>query len=204
MADNMLFNSFNTFVRSKLGCKVQKISVDGGFSCPNRDGTISTGGCTFCCNAAFTPSYCSAQDSVKEQLEHGIRFFSHKYTDCRYLAYFQSYTNTYAPLDKLCKAYESALQVDGVDGLIISTRPDCMSPELADYLSELSKKHFVLVEFGIESADNVTLQRINRGHTFEQAKETICNVSSKGIMTGAHVILGLPGENENNILKNIL
>ncbi|MCQ2059345.1 MAG: TIGR01212 family radical SAM protein [Bacteroidaceae bacterium] len=201
MENNTLYNSFNAFVRSRLGCKVQKISVNGGFSCPNRDGKISTGGCTFCSNAAFTPSYCNAQDSVKEQLDKGIRFFSHKYTDCRYLAYFQSYTNTYAPLDRLRQAYESALQVDGVKGLIISTRPDCMSDELTDYLSHLSEKYFVLVEFGVESADNTTLRRINRGHTFEQACETICKVSSKGIMTGAHLILGLPGEDENNILS---
>ena len=149
--------------------KVQKISLNVGFTCPNRDGVKGYGGCTYCNNQTFNPAYCRTDKSVTQQLEEGKEFFARKYPEMKFLAYFQAYTNTYAELDKLRRMYEEALRVEGVVGLVIGTRPDCMPEELLDYLEELNRRTFLLVEYGIESTDNHTLQRINRGHTFEQS-----------------------------------
>lgn len=181
--------------------KVQKISIDAGFSCPNRDGRLSSGGCTFCNNRTFNPSYCNRQKSVSEQLEEGKHFFGRKYPDMRYLAYFQAYTNTYAPLERLKSLYEEALNVEGVVGLVIGTRPDCVSDELLDYLQALSRRCFVLVEYGIESANDDTLRRINRGHDFACSQDAIARTHARGIFTGGHVILGLPGEDAQESLR---
>lgn len=178
-----------------------KISVDAGFTCPNRDGRISRGGCTFCNNDTFNPSYCNKDASVSEQLETGKRFFAHKYPDMRYLAYFQAFTNTYAPLDTLKRLYEEALSTDGVVGIVIGTRPDCVSPTLLDYLATLARQTFVSVEYGIESTNDATLKRINRGHTFDCARRAIADTAARGIVTGGHVILGLPGEDREESLR---
>jgi hypothetical protein len=180
---------------------VQKISIDAGFTCPNRDGRISTGGCIYCDNRTFNPSYCQRRHSVTQQLEEGKRFFAHKYPDMKYLAYFQAFTNTYAPLSQLKALYEEALQVDDIVGIVIGTRPDCVSDELLDYLAELNQRTFVLVEYGIESANNDTLLRINRGHSFEQSQEAIQRTHQRGLLTGAHIILGLPGEDAAESLR---
>jgi radical SAM protein (TIGR01212 family) len=180
---------------------VQKISIDAGFTCPNRDGRISTGGCIYCDNRTFNPSYCQRRHSVTQQLEEGKRFFAHKYPDMKYLAYFQAFTNTYAPLSQLKALYEEALQVDDIVGIVIGTRPDCVSDELLDYLAELNQRTFMLVEYGIESANNDTLLRINRGHSFEQSQEAIQRTHQRGLLTGAHIILGLPGEDAAESLR---
>ena len=188
------YNDYGTWIRRQFPYRVQKISIDAGFTCPNRDGRISTGGCIYCDNRTFNPSYCQRRHSVTQQLEEGKRFFAHKYPDMKYLAYFQAFTNTYAPLSQLKALYEEALQVDDIVGIVIGTRPDCVSDELLDYLAELNQRTFVLVEYGIESANNDTLLRINRGHSFEQSQEAIQRTHQRGLLTGAHIILGLPGE----------
>ena len=175
--------------------------MDAGFTCPNRDGRISTGGCIFCNNRTFNPSYCDSRHSVSQQLEEGKRFFARKYPDMKYLAYFQAYTNTYASLDRLKALYEEALGVEDVVGIVIGTRPDCMSDELLDYLSSLNERTFLIVEYGIESANDLTLQFINRGHTFEQSRQAISKTHQRGILTGGHIILGLPGEDAEESIR---
>lgn len=195
-----LYNDYGNWIRSQFSFRVQKISIDGGFSCPNRDGTVSAGGCTFCDNRTFNPSYCDPAKSIREQIQTGKDFFARKYPTMRYLAYFQAYSNTYAPLDTLRRRYEEALSQDGVVGIVIGTRPDCVTEETLDYLEELSRRTFVIVEYGIESVDNATLRRINRGHTFECSRDAIIATHERGILTGGHIILGLPGETaEDNI-----
>ena len=195
------YNDYGTWIRRQFPYRVQKISIDAGFTCPNRDGRISTGGCIYCDNRTFNPSYCQRRNSVTQQLEEGKRFFAHKYPDMKYLAYFQAFTNTYAPLPQLKALYEEALQVDDIVGIVIGTRPDCVSDELLDYLAELNQRTFVLVEYGIESANNDTLLRINRGHSFEQSQEAIQRTKQRGLLTGAHIILGLPGEDAAESLR---
>lgn len=166
----MYYNDFGSWIRKRFpDFRVQKISIDAGFSCPNRDGRISSGGCTYCDNRTFNPSYCDRRKSITEQLEEGKAFFSRKYPDMKYLAYFQAYTNTYAKVELLRQMYEEALQVEDVVGIVIGTRPDCVSDELLDYLEVLNRRTFVLVEYGIESANDETLKRINRGHDLPAA-----------------------------------
>ena len=195
-----LYNDYGSWIRSQFNFRIQKISIDGGFSCPNRDGTVSAGGCTFCDNRTFNPSYCDPAKSIREQIQTGKDFFARKYPTMRYLAYFQAYSNTYAPLDTLRHRYEEALSQDGVVGIVIGTRPDCVTEETLDYIEELSRRTFVIVEYGIESVDNGTLKRINRGHTFECSRDAIIATHERGILTGGHIILGLPGETaEDNI-----
>ena len=181
--------------------RVQKISIDAGFSCPNRDGKISFGGCTFCNNATFNPVYCQPQKSITQQLTEGKAFFARKYPEMKYLAYFQAYSNTYASLSRLKQLYEEALSVPDVVGLVIATRPDCIDEEKLDYLEELNRKTFVLVEYGVESCNDETLIRINRGHTFQCSVDAITATHNRGIHTGAHLIFGLPGEDRNEILR---
>lgn len=188
------YNDFSSWIRSKFDFRVQKISIDAGMTCPNRDGKISRGGCIYCDNRTFNPSYCHKHDSITEQLNAGKTFFERKYPEMKYLAYFQAFTNTYAPLDKLKSYYEEALAVDDVVGLVIGTRPDCVSEELLNYLAELSKRTFVLVEYGIESANDDTLKRINRGHDFACCRKAVAETHKRGILVGGHIILGLPGE----------
>ena len=195
------YNDFGTWIRGKFPFRVQKISIDAGFSCPNRDGRIGTGGCIYCDNRTFNPSYCNPSHTIREQLEEGKRFFARKYPDMKYLAYFQAYTNTYSPLPQLQALYKEALSVDDVVGLVIGTRPDCVSNELLDHLSNLSRKCFVLVEYGVESANDTTLRLINRGHTFAQARDTILRTHERGILCGAHIILGLPEEDAEESLR---
>lgn len=207
--------------------KLQKISINAGFTCPNRDGSVGRGGCAYCNNQSFTPAYCRPSLSVSEQLEEGIRFFSRKYPDMRYLAYFQSYSNTYGPTDHCMALYEEALRVPGVVGLVIATRPDCVSDALLDHLAGLSARladeHAdlrnitvassvtdptrslpyapVTIEFGVESANDDTLRRINRGHTWAQSADAIRRTARYGLRTGAHTILGLPGDDREALMQ---
>ena len=190
------------FLREVFPYKVQKISINAGFTCPNRDGTKGFGGCTYCNNQTFSPEYCHTEKSVTEQLEAGVRFFSRKYPEMKYLAYFQAYTNTYDELDSLTSKYEEALACPGVVGLIVGTRPDCMPDALLDYFSTLSQKKFVMIEYGLESTLDRTLTRINRGHTHAESEEAIRRTAARNIYTGAHLILGLPGESREEILHH--
>lgn len=194
------YNDYGAWIRRKFPFRVQKISIDAGFSCPNRDGHVSSGGCTFCDNRTFNPSYCQPGKSITQQLEEGKTFFARKYPDMKYLAYFQAYSNTYGSMDDIKRKYEEALAVDGVVGLVIGTRPDCVNDNLLDYVAQLSKQCFVTMEYGVESVNNDTLVRINRGHTFECSRDAIIRTKERGITTGAHIILGLPGEDaEENV-----
>ena len=179
---------------------MQKISLNAGFTCPNRDGTVGYGGCTYCNNQTFNPEYCRTEKTVAVQLEEGKRFFAHKYPEMKYLAYFQAYTNTYGELEALKCKYEEALAVDGVVGLVIGTRPDCMPDALLDYLETLARQTFVLVEYGIESTLDRTLRRINRGHTWQAAVDAVERTAARGLPVGGHVILGLPGESREDML----
>lgn len=197
----LTYNDFGTWIRQRFPFRVQKIAVDAGFTCPNRDGRLSTGGCVYCDNRTFNPSYCNPLKSVTEQLEEGKRFFQRKYPDMKYLAYFQAFTNTYAPVSKLRKLYEEALRVPDVVGLVIGTRPDCVSDELLDYLEGLNRRTFLLVEYGVETANDATLRLINRGHDFACARQAVERTHQRGILTGAHVILGLPGEDAAESLR---
>lgn len=195
------YNDFSTFLRSRLGCKVQKITLDGGFTCPNRDGTLGRGGCTYCDNKTFSPAYCNGKLPIARQMSDGIAFFAHKYPEMRYLAYFQAYTNTYASLEELIRRYEEALKVEGTLGIVIGTRPDCMPDELLDYLQALARRTYVLVEYGIESTNDNTLMRINRGHNYETAVDAVSRTACRGIDVGAHIILGLPGETRSMLMQ---
>jgi len=195
------YNDFSTHFRSMFDGRVQKISVNAGFTCPNRDGTRGKGGCTYCNNKTFQPSYCDLNNILKVQLEEGIAFFSRKYTTMRYLAYFQSYTNTYGPISVLRELYNEALLYPGVIGLVIATRPDCLGDEVLDLLEELSQKCYVMVELGIETIENRTLERINRGHTWEESVRALNETSRRSIHNCAHLILGLPGENQADFIE---
>lgn len=194
------YKNYSAYISNYFGGKIQKLSINAGFTCPNRDGTKGRGGCTYCNNHTFNPDYCAAS-SVREQLEKGKAFFSRKYPSMRYLAYFQAYTNTYGGISKLKELYEEALSVEGVCGLVIGTRPDCVDDELLAYLSELHKRSFVLIEYGVESVSDATLQLINRGHDFACSADAVRRTAAAGIPVGAHVILGLPGEGREQILK---
>jgi uncharacterized protein len=195
------FNAYSNYFRKCYGARVQKVSIDAGFTCPNRDGTKGTGGCSYCVNDAFNPSYCVPDKSVSQQIMEGIEFHRRRYSEARsYLAYFQAFSNTYGPLEKLRGLYEEALAYPGVIGLIIGTRPDCINDEKLEYLRKLSEKFYVAVEYGIESCYDKTLKRINRGHTFSEAVEAVKKTAYLGINTGAHFIFGLPGETRDEML----
>ena len=202
MEKNKPYRDFGNFLKEIFPYKVQKISINAGFTCPNRDGKKGFGGCTYCNNQTFSPEYCHTEKSVKEQLEEGIRFFSRKYPEMKYLAYFQAYTNTYDEIDRLIAKYEEALSFPDVVGLIIGTRPDCMPNKLLDYFSTLSQNKFVMIEYGLESTSDRTLIRINRGHTHAESEDAILRTTDRGIYTGVHLILGLPGESKEEILHH--
>lgn len=201
MQQPFLYTELGSYLRAQLGCKVQKISLNAGFTCPNRNGEKGWGGCTYCNNQTFNPDYCRTDKSVTQQLEEGMRFFARKYPEMKYLAYFQAYTNTYGGLEALRRKYEEALAVDDVVGLVIGTRPDCMPDELLDYLAEQKERTFVLIEYGIESTSDKTLRRINRGHTWAETVDAVRRTSERGILCGGHVILGLPGETRADMVR---
>lgn len=195
------YNSYVGFFKEHYGHRIQKIVIDAGFTCPNRDGTVATGGCTYCNNDAFHPSYSIPSKSIEQQLNEGIEFHLNRYrTTENYLAYFQPYSNTYASLETLKKLYTQALSHPKITGLVIGTRPDCIDVAKLNYLHELSEKHIVIIEYGIESCYDKTLERINRGHTFEQAVSAVNETAERGITQGAHFIFGLPGESREQML----
>ena len=197
------YKRFQDFLEEHFSFKVQKISINAGFTCPNRDGSKGVGGCIYCNNQTFNPDYCVTEKTVTQQLNEGKVFFSKKYPEMKYLAYFQAYTNTYGELEHLKKLYEEALSVPDVVGLVIGTRPDCMPNTLLDYLATLSKNHFILVEYGMESTLDKTLELIGRGHNEACTEDAIRRTAQKGILVGAHIILGLPGEGRAEILGHI-
>jgi len=199
--DNRRFNTYSGYFKREFGGRVQKLAIDAGFSCPNRDGTLATGGCTYCNNEAFNPGYCNPAKSITRQLEEGVEFHRVRYRRAkRFLAYFQAFSNTHAPLERLRALYEEALSFPGVIGLVIGTRPDCVDEEKLSYIGQLAAKHYVALEYGVESCYNRTLEAINRGHTFEQSVWAMEETHRRGIKVGAHIILGLPGESRDEML----
>lgn len=199
---NRRFNSYPEYFRKMFGERVQKISVNAGFTCPNRDGKISHGGCIFCNNEAFNPSYCSNLKSITQQIEEGIEFHKKRYRRAsKYLAYFQAYSNTYDTVENLKIKYSEALNYENVIGLIIGTRPDCLENKVLDYLEELSEKYYLMIELGVESCSNETLRKINRGHTFEQVIDTLSKLKKRNIKTGIHLMFGLPDESLEQMLS---
>lgn len=195
------YRDYPTFFKGLFQERVQKLSIDGGFTCPNRDGSKGTGGCTFCNNESFTPEYCRCAGSITRQIEEGIRFFDAKYKGQKYLAYFQSYSNTYASMDVLRKRYAEALSHPKIVGLVIGTRPDTVTPEILDYLGELSRERYVCVEYGVESVHDEVLCRINRGHGYAESEWAIRETAKRGVAVGAHLIFGLPGESRDEMLS---
>ena len=220
--DERRFNSYSNYFTKQFGGRVQKISIDAGFSCPNRDGKISTGGCTFCSNAAFNPSYCRPEKSIMQQIEEGIEFHQRRYRRAnRYLVYFQAFSNTYKPLEELKSIYKQALEaIDSypshrpprndmaskaleaprIIGIVIGTRPDLIDEALLQHLNEIQKTHYVMLEYGVESVYDETLHRVNRGHDFATAEIAIRMTADYGIPCGAHFIFGLPGETKAMML----
>ncbi len=195
------YNSYIGYFRKTYGERLQKVVVDAGFTCPNRDGLVGTGGCTYCDNAAFHPGYSTAGIPIHEQIDEGIKFHRVRYRKAeKFLAYFQPYSNTYAPLDRLRTLYEEALSHPLVAGIVIGTRPDCVDEEKLDWLASLARSHVVVIEYGIESVYDRTLRRINRGHTFEDALRAVEMTAARGLTQGAHFIFGLPGESVDDML----
>lgn len=196
------YNDYASYLKAIFPHRMQKITIHAGFSCPNRDGKVGYGGCTYCNNQTFNPDYCSPDKSITQQLTEGIDFFRKKYPDQHYLAYFQAYTNTYGSFESLQQKYEEALHHPLVDGLVIGTRPDCVDDQLLSYLQKLNQSHYIMIEYGVESTLDKTLTLINRGHSYAVAENAIRETARRGIETCAHLILGLPQESENEILAH--
>tara|TARA_B100001758_G_scaffold247889_1_gene268205 strand:- start:4350 stop:5282 length:933 start_codon:yes stop_codon:yes gene_type:complete len=202
---NRRYRDFTSFIREKFNCRVQKVSIDAGFTCPNKDGSKGVGGCTYCNNNTFNPDYCKPIKPISDQIKEGIEFFSKKYKVQKYLAYFQAFTNTYAPLSELKLMYEEALSHPDVIGLVIATRPDCIKDDVLDYLEELAHKdYFIKLEFGLESTNNETLLKINRCQTHEEAIDAFDRAKNRGLHLGGHLILGLPGETKEDMLHHAM
>ncbi len=196
------YNDFSAFFKKQFNERIQKIAVDAGFTCPNRNGTKGRGGCTYCNNDTFNPFYCSPMKTISEQLKEGIAFFSEKYKAQKYLAYFQAYSNTYADIEILKKYYSEALAVEGIIGLVIATRPDCVDVQILDYLQKLAETYYIVLEYGIETCNNETLKNINRGHTFEKSVKILKMSAGREIHIGVHYILGLPGDTRDDNLSH--
>lgn len=194
------YHDFPAFCRKVFGERIQKLSIDGGFTCPNRDGRKGSGGCTFCNNESFNPDYCRTVQGISRQIAEGVRFFQAKYQGQKYLAYFQAYSNTYASLDVLKERYEEALAHPLVAGLVLATRPDVIEDGVLDYLECLAQKYYVCIEYGVESVNEEVLKRVNRGHSFVEAEAAIRRTANRGIYIGAHLIFGLPGESRQSML----
>ncbi len=199
--DDRRFNSYANYFKRTFGGRVQKLTIDAGFTCPNRDGSVGIGGCTYCNNDAFNPSYCTSSKPILQQIEEGIEFHAVRYKRAEsYLAYFQAYSNTHDSLQKLKEIYSQALSHPKVIGLVIGTRPDCVDEAKLDYIQKLTKNFYISLEFGIESCYNRTLELINRGHSFEKSIWAIEESVKRGINTGAHMIFGLPDESKEEML----
>ena len=198
------YYSYKDYLTKQFGSRVQKLTIDAGFTCPNRDGNKGFNGCTYCNNDAFNPSYCMPQKSVKQQIEEGIEFHKARYrrAEC-YLAYFQAYSNSYAPLNRLKQIYQPAIEHPQIKGIVIGTRPDCLEDDKLDFFAELAQKMFVSIEIGIETIHDETLRKINRGHDFQCAVETLQRLKARNLHAGAHFIFGLPDETPEMWLEDV-
>lgn len=201
MSGDPLYHDFRSYLKDRLGGEVRKVSVDAGFSCPNRDGTVGAGGCAYCVNSAFVPGNADLRLPLREQLARGVAAARRRAPAAKFLAYFQPNSNTYAPLETLRKKYEEALAMDGIIGLCIGTRPDCLGPGVPEYLSELARRYFVQLELGLQTANDATLAAINRGHTVADFRAAAARCRGLGFDLCAHVIVGLPGEGGEDFLR---
>ncbi len=195
------YNSFNAYLKRQFGQRVQKVTVDAGFTCPNRDGTVAFGGCTYCNNDSFNPGYNDVSKSIRQQIAEGTEFLIRRYKVDKFIVYFQPYSNTYAPLDKLKRLYEEALSVEGVVGLTIGTRPDCIDEQKISYLESLAKNHDITIEYGLESIYNDSLKKINRGHDYQKYLQALEMTAGRGIKICTHIILGFPWENYDQWMR---
>lgn len=196
------FNAYSNYFQKQFGGRLQKVSINAGFTCPNRDGSKGTGGCSFCHNQAFSPHYCTPEKSVRQQIDEGIHFHRNRYKrTSQYMAYFQSYSNTYGTLEELQPIYQQALDHPDITGLVIGTRPDCIDERKLAYFAGIAKDMYVILEYGIESCYDTTLSRINRGHTFEETCKAIQLTRSYGLQCGGHLIFGLPGESRKEMMQ---
>ncbi len=197
------YNSYPKYFRKLFGQRVQKLSINAGFTCPNRDGTVGVGGCSYCNALAFNPSYCNPKKSITYQMNEGKIFHKTRYRRAsKYLAYFQTFSNTYDTLERLKELFDEALSFPDTVGLVIGTRPDCIDDKKLDYLEELSKNYFIKIEYGIESIYDKTLKSINRGHNYNLTKDAIIKTANRGIKVGGHLIFGLPGETKKMIINS--
>ncbi|MCT4591714.1 MAG: TIGR01212 family radical SAM protein [Carboxylicivirga sp.] len=196
------YNDYSSYIKRTFGERVQKVSINAGFTCPNRDGSKGTGGCAFCNNSTFNPSYCGPELSILEQIEKGTSFFRPKYQTQQYLAYFQAYSNTYGETSFLIDQYQQALSHPKVTGIVLGTRPDCISDDLLKVLAEWRKDYYIAIELGAESTSDDTLELINRGHSFAETVDAANRISNAGIPVGLHMILGLPGEDRQALLAH--
>lgn len=196
------YNDYSSYIKKHFSERVQKITLNTGFTCPNRDGSKGVGGCTYCNNNSFNPNFSKGRKSVTEQIEEGMNFFKHKNPGYKYLAYFQSYTNTYADIELIRSMYLEAVAHPNIVGLVIGTRPDCISEEIIAILSDIAQEYYVSLEFGIESTLDRTLSAVNRCHTFAETKKAYFMAADKGIHLGGHIILGLPGETRQDVLNH--
>lgn len=199
---NKRYNDYSSYIKRTFGERVQKVSINAGFTCPNRDGSKGTGGCAFCNNSTFNPSYCGPELSVIEQIEKGTSFFRPKYQTQQYLAYFQAYSNTYGETSYLIEQYQQALSHPKVTGIVLGTRPDCISDDLLKVLKEWRKEYYIAIELGAESTSDTTLNLINRGHSYAETIDAANRISDAGIPVGLHMILGLPGEGREALLTH--
>lgn len=198
-----MLGSFSSFIARYLPGKIQKLTVNAGFICPNRDNSKGSGGCIYCNNATFSPSLKLSADRIEQQIENGKQFFARKYSEMRYVVYFQSYTSTNAPTDALVDIYRRAMDTEGIDGIVIGTRPDCMPDQLLDHLAEIAKTKFVMVEYGAETSHDSTLHTINRCHSWADTVDAVMRTATRGIPVGLHLIMGLPGENREMMIRTI-
>lgn len=196
------YNAWNEYVKQRYGGRVQKVSIEAGFTCPNRDGLVATGGCTFCNNDGFTPGYLDRRQSITQQIDAGLDFLLRRYPSTqRYIAYFQSYSNTYGEFERLRACYEEALAHPLISGLAIGTRPDCLPQAVLEYLATLSQQHIVELEIGVESCNDEVLAAVNRGHNFSASVDAIERAAALGLEVTAHLLLGLPGESRQSLLQ---
>lgn len=194
------YNSFGTFMKNRFGEAVYKVNVDAGFTCPNRDGTLGTTGCIYCNNDSFRPVSCKPNLSITEQIKNGVEHIIRRYKANKFLVYFQPYTNTYAPVEILEKLYSEALSFPSVIGLAIGTRPDTIDDDKIKMIQALAKKYFILIEYGMQSIYDKSLEFINRGHNYQTFLDAIEKTQGKGIFIGAHIIIGFPTESRDEML----
>jgi radical SAM protein (TIGR01212 family) len=199
---DLRINSYGHYLRRRFGYRVSKVNVDAGFTCPNRDGSKGTGGCIYCNNVSFSPRETQSEIALEEQLKSGIAYHRTRLGSEKFVAYFQKYTNTYAAAGHLAELYQRALAVPDVVGISVGTRPDCLTDEALDLLTEIAKTRYVCLELGLQSADDAILERINRGHSLEDFMAAVRRASGRGFDICAHLIYGFPDEKGEQFVKS--